>query len=143
MSKIKPEKSLDFLLLTKKRKFENAGIRITKNYSTSDRTLWLDASLFDYVVLKMLEIFITANLSSGELILTTTETDNLWKLNMSLTDVIKEEKSFISFRNRDKNFNFISVFLAIEAIHGELFISEGSDDYGFTITIPRSETNGE
>ncbi len=138
-SDITPEKSLEFVLSSQRRRLEDAGIRITDNTSDSGRTFSVDPSLLDYVFLKMIETFLPQERYKGELLLSSTGMKNAWKLNMYLIDEEDGKGLYSGFLNRAGDFGLVAALLAVETMQGELVLRTGPEDYGFRLTIPWGE----
>lgn len=136
---IEPDKSFAFILASQQRKLESAGIKINNNTTASNRTLLVDASLFDYMLIKMLETFIPDEYGECELNLSSADVENSWQLHIRLTETDDDGKQCSGFLNRARDLSLVAALLAVESMQGELVLDEGPDDYGFTLTIPYGE----
>ncbi len=102
----------------------------------NEKTIMCDASLFDFVLLQVLEACIPGERSAGKIEVTSSANAKNWEMKLILRPEENEGDFCSDFLERVSGFGLTAVLMALEAVKGELFLLSGPDDYGFRLIVP-------
>ncbi len=136
MADVAPDISLENSVHAMERRLENAGLKIIKKWTEASRTLWCDASLFDFVLLQLLECCIPDKRTNGELLISTSSSETGWELKLNLWSKADDDGLFSGFLKKAEGFDLVAVLLSLKPMKGKLFLLSGPDHYGLRLFVP-------
>ena len=136
MADVAPDESLENAVQALERRLENAGLKVLKKWMEAPRTLRCDASLFDFVLLQLLECCIPDKRSDGELSILTSSGETGWELKLNLSSKADDDGLFSGFLKITEGFDLVAVLLSLKPMKAKLFLLSGPDHYGFRLLVP-------
>ncbi|MDP8240889.1 MAG: hypothetical protein P9X24_17510 [Candidatus Hatepunaea meridiana] len=135
VSDICPETALKNAISTLQRRCEDRGIRVVSELNVTDKVISYDASLFDYLLMQLLEVFIPVEKTVAKLHLSASGSDEYWEIEMILK-ARDDEYYYSNFINRATGFALSAALMVVEELKAELILLSGPEDYGFKLNIP-------
>jgi len=133
---VHPDSTLENALLSMRRQLESRGLKISSKTSGGDLKFWCDASLFDYIILQLLDVCIPEKRIEGKLVIKTTSDDRYWQLKLNLNESGGDGHLFSGFIKRASGFELTAALIAVESMGGELYLRSDTQDYGFRLVLP-------
>lgn len=133
---VQPDQTVANAISALERMFENRGLKVTESLMENEKTILCDASLFDFLLLQLLEACIPEEISVGKIEVTSSSKAKKWEMKLILRPEENEENFISSFIDRVSGFGLTAVLMALKAVKGELFLLSGPDDYGFRLIVP-------
>ncbi|NQT33682.1 hypothetical protein HQ587_00720 [bacterium] len=133
---VQPDRTVINSISALDRMFENRGLKVTESLRENEKTILCDASLFDFLLLQLLETCIPKERSVGKIEVTSSSKAKKWEMKLILRPEENEEDFYSNFIERVSGFGLTAVLMALKAVKGELFLLSGPDDYGFRLIVP-------
>jgi len=133
---VNTEKAIKRALAALKHQFEQSGIMGNKGEECPDFTFKGDAGLFDYIIMSLMEMFISEDRIEGEFTVSSVILKNT--LQMSLSLHLKENDTGFreSFRKRINSLEMAVIEAGVGVLKGKLKILEKSESLCFELEIP-------